>query len=258
MKRSKNILYFKYAITAIISLVMFAGCASPYEVKQEAQVLETTLLPFPTAQEPMRCVAPSAVFVNDSYYRLFEARQHIVPKLDNLWVYLGEVQSTVPGYESPTENFQVNWEGAIGAKIYHTHEGRVPVHDLGDDYLGREVIGDSIIVVFSENRYLYLSEETYSKVEEIFNSVKRSSLLIDGILYSLIRTGGNFYLNDTYTFLGKVTSTISLYESPTENLQANRDIMFGLDVYKTPSEALNDIVVFGNGTCYFYRLLTTG
>jgi hypothetical protein len=254
----KNALYPQRILTAIICcLIIFVGCASPPRVKNKVEVPEITATPIPTPTSVVRENSPSAVFVNDTFYRLFESRQSYVPELDNLWVYLGEIQSTLPTYENPNDNFQANRE-IVGSKIYHSYEGCIPVTDFGNDYLGEEVIGDSIIAVIKGHRYLYLSDEANAEVEKIFDAVKRPSLLVDGVMYSLMSTWGRveFKLDDNYTFLGTVTGAVSLYEMPTENFQANRDVVVGAKVYKLPQGEINDVAaISGDKKCYYYKAL---
>jgi len=226
-----------------------------YDLNNEKQLPG---IPKPSAPRPsLQWALPPAVFVNDKYYQAFEGRQQYVPHLDDNWVYLGDIRSAVPGYESPTTNFQAN-QDIIGAEIYHAQEGRILFAHLGDDYLGEEVIGDSIIVVFEGQRSVYISDEVRAEVQKIMDAVKRHSLLVDDVMYSLMATLGGGYssLND-YIFLGEVRSAVSLYEFPTENLQANRDIVVGAKVYKLPPGDTNDIVVISpDGTRYCYKHLS--
>jgi len=67
-----------------------------------------------------RWAAVPAVFVNDTYYRFFDVPRHRLPALDDSWVFLGTIEGTVPGWESPTQNYQSNNDGLIGAEIFHS------------------------------------------------------------------------------------------------------------------------------------------
>jgi len=204
----------------------------------------------------IRCAAVPAVFVNDTYFRIYTDEQHhSIPDLDDTWVYLGNILNSVPGWESPTQNFQSNNEAMIGAQIYHSSGGRIPVtNSAWGDPLEEEVIGDSVIVIFEGSWLWYISEETHSEVIEVMNAVVRHSLMIDGFIYSLMATAGgeDFSLSDNHVFLGEVASAVSLYEYPTENLQANRDIVVGAKVYRLPSGESSDIVVFFDAYARFY------
>ena len=199
--------------------------------------------------------AVPAVFVNDTWFRIFENRQHIVPDLDDTWVYLGNIQSSVPGWESPSMNFQTNDESMIGAEIYHSSQARIRITNTAwNDPLNEEITGDGIIVVFNGLRLLYITEETQSRVTDVMNKAARHSLMLDGVLYSLMATagGGGFFLTDNHVFLGEVASTVSLNEYPAENLQANREIVVGARVYRLPQNENSDIVVFFNTDTRFY------
>ena len=201
----------------------------------------------------MRWVHLPAVFVNNTYYQIFENRQPNIPELGERWVYLGDIQSTVPAYKSPAENFQTN-HGMIGARIYHAHDGRIPVTtSTWGDALDEEIIGDSIIVVYEGQRFLYISEEAHAEAVKIMDSVERQSLLIDGVMYSLMATefGGSFSV-DSYIFLGEVKSAVPLYELPKENFQTNREIIVGARIYRLPPDAIDDIVVFHRYGSRFY------
>ena len=85
-------------------------------------------------------------------------------------------------------------------------------------------------------------------------TVERHSLMVDGIIYSLMATagGGDFSLSDNHIFLGEVASAVPMGEFPKENLHANRDIVVGAKVYRLPAGESNDIVVFFNADARFY------
>jgi hypothetical protein len=202
-----------------------------------------------------------AVFVNDTYYQFFADQQSVVPELDKTWKYIGDIQSASEGLKAPTINFQASFD-MIGAKIYHSYKGRIPVtNSIWGDTLDEEVIGDSIIVVFEGKRYLYITGDAWNEAYKIMESVEMSSLLVDGVMYILRGTasGGEFSLNDDYVFLGEVESAVSLYELPTENFQANREYVVGKRVYMLPSGEINDIVVlineYSGRRCYYSALV---
>jgi len=242
-------------ILAVALFVVLAGCGNSNQGKD-------TLPPAPTHDDTTPPAAPSArppsVFVNDTYYQIFESRQSAVPELDESWDYLGTVQSEVSLSETPTGNFQASGSG-IGAEIYHSYDGRIPLYYM-DDYLG-EKYGDSIIVVFNGQRSLYISNDVRDEIYRIFDTVQLHCLLVDGDMYKLrsIAGGGDFSLSDSYIFLGEVNSAVSLYELPTENLQANRELVIGAKVYRLPADETEDIVVFHDSNLrYYYARYFTG
>ena len=140
----------------------------------------------------MRWAAVPAVFVNDTYFRIYaDELHHHVPDLDNTWVYLGNVQSAVPGWESPTQNFQTNNEALIGAEIYYSSGGRIPVmNSVWNDPLEEEIIGDIITISFEGSRLWYISEEAHTDAFEVMDAVVRHSLMVDEVMYSLMATAG--------------------------------------------------------------------
>ena len=229
----------------LLSLMVMTGCGNVNEVEPDDVPVD-------------RWAVPPMVFVNDTYYQAFEHRQHIVPEVDEAWVYLGEIQSTAPGYELPAENFQTNRD-MIGARIYHAYNGQIPITTSAwGDAIEEEIIGDSIIVVYEGQRFLYISEKAHSEAIRIMNLAERHSLLVDGVMYSLMATafGDNFSMNDDFIFLGEVKSAVSLNELPAENLQANREIVVGARVYRLPPDAVDDIVVLHQwGTRFYYSAL---
>ena len=204
----------------------------------------------------VRWAAVPAVFVNDTYFRIYADEQHHpIKDLDNTWVLLGNIQSAVPGWEYPTQNFQTNNEAMIGAEIYLSSGGRIPVtNSVWGDPIEEEVIGDIAVVTFEGSRLWYISDETHSEVVEVMDTIVRHSLMVDGVMYSLMSTagGGRFSLNDNYIFLGEVVGAVAMDEYPTENHQANRDIVVGAKIYRLPSDENSDIVVFFNADARFY------
>jgi hypothetical protein len=234
-------------LTLIVLFSVLAGCRASNSTGDEAGN---------AASSPgIRWDAVPAVFVNDTYFRIFENRQHTVPYLDDTWVYLGDIQSAAPGWESPTQNFQTNNEQMIGAEIYHSSECRIPItNSTWGDPLEAEVIGDSLIVIFEGLRLLYISEETHDEAIKVMDAVERHSLMVDGVMYSLMGSAGgrDFILDDRYVFLGEITSAVPIDEFPTDNLQANRDIVIGAKVYRMPPDENNDLVVFFTQNSRFY------
>jgi len=109
----------------------------------------------------VRWAAVPAVYVNDTYFRIYaDEHHHPIPDLDDSWVLLGVVQSAVPGWESPIENFQTNNELMIGSEIYFSSEGRIPVTtSTWGDSIDEEVIGDSVIIVFENSKLLYIRDK---------------------------------------------------------------------------------------------------
>jgi hypothetical protein len=199
--------------------------------------------------------AVPAVFVNDTYFRIFDDRQRYVPGLDDTWVYLGTIESTVPGWESPTQNFQTNNESMIGAEIYHSSDGRIPIAEsVWGDPLNKEIIGDSIIVVFEGQRLLYISDEAHSEAYEVMNAVVRPSLMVDGVIYSLMKSGGGSVL-ESYIYLGEITSAVPIDEYPTENLQVNRDNVIGMKAWRLPPGDVDDIIVLHTDSYFLYKHL---
>ena len=203
-----------------------------------------------------RWAAVPAVFVNDTYFRIYaDELHHPIADLDNTWVSLGTIQSAVPGWEPPTQNFQTNNEAMIGAEIYFSSEGRIPItNSAWGDPLDEEIVGEIVIVVFEGSRLWYISEEAHSEVIEVMNAVVRHSLMVDGVIYSLMATagGGGFSLSDDHIFLGEVASAVPMDEYPTENLQANRDSTVGAKVYRLPQGENSDLVVFFFPDARFY------
>jgi hypothetical protein len=236
----------------VLFFAMMTGCALNNEtalIYLQDDIVEQTEL---------RWAAVPAVYVNDTWYRIYDDRQHMVQEPDDRWTYLGGIQSIVPGYESPTVNFQANFE-QIGARIYHSYEALIPVTSGSwPASIDEEVIGDSIIVIYEGHRTMFISEATHDEVMIIMDAVKRDSLFIDGNLYSLMAsTGGAVIdLDDEHIFIGEVQSAVSVYEYPTENLQANRESAVGAKVYRLPLDHTDDIVIFHfPGGYNFYSLL---
>jgi hypothetical protein len=200
----------------------------------------------------MRWALPPMVFVNDKIYQIYSPDIVSIP--DETWVYIGDILSTVPGYESPTQNFQTNMD-MPGAEIYHSYAGRIHItNTTWGDPLDDEVFGDSIIVGFEGNRYMFISEDARDEVYMISDDVVRSSLMIDGYIYSLMGSfsGGSSHLGSNHVFLGEVTDAVPLNEYPTEHLQANREIVVGMKVYREPPGDVDSVLVFQTAG-YYYR-----
>jgi hypothetical protein len=255
--------YITLSIALLFLLLTLAGCAGDGAIaglQYDGHNNNTSKIDGEELDEntsEVRWAAVPAVFVNDTYFRVFTAdeQQHIVPQIDDTWVYLGDIQSNVPGWQSPTQNYQTNNERMLGAEIYYSSEGRIPVtNSAWGDPLEEEVVGVSIIVVFEDLRLLYISEEAHDELIEVMNTIMRPSLMVDGVMYSLMATagGGDFSLSDNHIFLGEIASATPMDEYPTENLQSNRDIVIGAKVYRLPSGESNDIVVFFNSDERFY------
>jgi len=186
-----------FAMTLLLWFMLIITACAP----SDSPSSDSPLYPSPNARPP-------AVFVNDTYYQVFENRQTVVPLIDDTWAYLGEIQNTVPGYESPIEKFQSNGD-IIGAAIYHSYEGHIPITTTTwGDPLEEEVIGDSIIVVLRGQRYLYISEDVRADAFKISDAVVRHSLMVNEVIYSLmgISSDCDSLLDDSYIFLGEVTS----------------------------------------------------
>jgi len=208
-----------------------------------------------TSSPEVHTAAVPAVFVNDIYFRFFDEKQNIVPDIDDTWAYLGNIQSSVPGWESPVQNFQTNNEQMIGAEIFHSSIGRIPItSSVWDDPLNEEAVGDSIIVVFNGQRILYISEEAHTEAYKVMSAVVRHSLMIDEIIYSFMGSGNGVILN-SYTYLGETTSAVPINEFPTKNLQSNREIVVGMRAYRLPPEDNNDIIVIYTDSYFFYKHL---
>ena len=240
-------------ITILTLLLAITGCAgdgamgeSQYDGDTHISNLDRDESGENTSE--VRWAAVPAIFVSDTYFRIFADGQHQnVPDLDDTWVHLGSVQSAVPGWESPTLNFQTNNEAMIGAEIYFSSNGRIPVTiSVWGDPIEEEVIGDSVIIIFGGSRLWYISEEAHSEVMTAMDVAVRHSLMVDGVMYSLMATagGGDFTLCDNHIYLGEVASAVSMDKYPTENLQANRDNIVGAKVYRLPGDESSDIVVF--------------
>ena len=204
----------------------------------------------------VRWAAVPAVFVNDTYFRLYtDELHHTIPDLDNTWVNLGVIKSAVQSWESPTQNFQTNNEAMVGAEVYFASGCCIPVtNSVWGDPIEEMVIGDAVIVVFENNRLLYISEDAHAEVMIVMDVAVRHSLMVDGVIYSLMATagGGGFSPGDNHVYLGEVTSAVPMDEYPTENLQTNREAIVGAKVYRLPSGESSDIVVFFNEDTRFY------
>ena len=269
-----NIIKKTIVIALLVSLLtLLAACTPSYPRSADPQPSEgdRTKTPSEThgASEPAlseggsaasppetHWAAVPAVFVNDTYFRIFaDELYHPFPDLDDTWVFLGTIQSAAPGWEPPTQNFQTNNEAMIGAEIYFASGGRIPVsYSAWDDPIDEEVFGDSVIVLFNGSRLWYITEEAHSEVIEKMNAVERHSLMVDGVMYSLMGSagGGNLVIDGSYAFLGEVLSSVPIDEFPTEHLQANRDFIVGMKVYRLPPGDVNDIIVFLFTDAYFF------
>ena len=251
----------------LVLLMPLTGCkGNDTEIKSQdgdstfrSEIVADALDENTTPSPEMHSSAVPAVFVNDTYFRVFDDRQHIVPDLDDTWIFLGSIQSSASGWESPTQNFQTNNELMIGAEIFHSFEGHVPItNSVWGDPLNDEVVGDSIIVVFEGARILYITEELHAEAYKVMGAVERHSLMVDGVIYSLMGSRSGGYILDSCVYLGEITSTVPIDEYPTENLQANRDIVVGMKVYRLPPGDINDIIVLFSDSytsCYFYKSL---
>jgi len=250
-----------FSMIVLILLLTITGCrgndanAEPQDGdgSHTANIAINELEADAESSRQMGSAAVPAVFVNDTYFRLFDNRQHNVPSLDDTWVYLGTIQSSVQGWTYPTQNFQTNNVLMIGSEIYHSPEGRIKVTEsVWGDPLNEEVVGDSIIVFFEGERLLYVSEEAHNEAYKVMDSVVRHSLMIDGVIYSFMGSGRAGVILDDCVFLGEIISAVPIDEYPTENLQANRDIVVGKNAYRLPPEDNNDIVI---DSYYFYKHL---
>jgi hypothetical protein len=252
--------YTALSIALLILLLTLAGCAGNGAIAGSQYVgYNTSNIDGEELDEntsEVRWAAVPAVFVNDTYFRIYaDELHHPIQDLDNTWVSLGNVRSSVPGWDSPTNNFQTNNEAMIGAEIHFASRGRIPVNNsVWGDPIEEEVIGDIVLVVFEGARLWYISEEAHSEVMTVMDVAVRHSLMVEGVMYSLMATagGGSFSLNDNHVFLGEIASAVPMDEYPTENLQANRDIVVGAKVYRLPSSESSDIVVFFSSDARFY------
>ena len=263
-----------FSMTKTITMVLIAAfisvltaCTTSYPSNPPDQTPEVSVPMVPSSPEvettdtvptpAMRWAAIPAVFVNDTYFRIFDDRQHIVPDLDDTWVYLGNIRSAAPGGGKPTQNFQTTNDRMIGAEIYHSSEGRIPITEsVWGDPLDEEISGDCIIVVFEDQRIMYVSEEAHSKAYQVMDAVVRHSLMVDGVMYSFMGSGLDSDIvpnpNDNYVFLGEVESAVPIDEYPAGNLQANRELVVGMKAYRLPQNDANDIVVIVIADAYYY------
>lgn len=256
------------SITVLILLLALTGCSTGNNIKVDSQYGEGADQSNMEAEEveentsEIRWAAVPAVYVNDTYFRIFADElhsSHSVPNIDDSWTSLGKIQSAVPGWESPKLNFQTNNEAMIGSEIYHSSQGHIPIiNSVWGDPLNDEIIGDSVIVVFNDRRMLYITEEAQVEAFEIMDKVVRHSLMVDGVMYScmLYSSGEDFSLSDNHVFLGEVMSAVPLDEYPTKNLQVNRENMVGAKIYRQPPGERSEIIVFFNtDEIYFYNHL---
>jgi hypothetical protein len=239
------------SIALLILLLTLTGCAGSVGdgTNTDGEGMDVN-----TSEE--RWAAIPAVFVNDTYFRFYKDElHHPSQNLDSTWVSLGNIQSAAPDGEAPAQNFQTNNETLIGAEVFFSSGGRIPVaNSAWGDPLDEEIAGDIVIVVYKRSRLWYISEESHSEVVAIMDMAERHSLMVDGLMYSLMARarGGAFSLNDDHIFLGEVMSAVPMSEYPAENLQANRDTVIGAKVYRLPSNESSDIVVFFNPDARFY------
>lgn len=199
-------------------------------------------------------IAPQLILVNGVMYYMYDNSAGIAQMLDDSWVFVGKVESCVRSDTQPRRNLQSN-HSIVGAEVYHSNEGYIRIANSSwGDPLKDAVTGDSIIVVFEGQFSLYLSEEAHADVLVIMDAAKRHSLMVDGVIYSLMSTTGgeNISIPDSFVYLGKVESAVPIDEFPTENLQANRDIVVGASVYRLPIGEESDIVVFHTANLRFY------
>ena len=231
----------------LLLLAAFTGCGSSGEA-----IPDHVYTPPPP---PPGGVLPPMVFVNDRLYLIDGSPWLPVPEPGDIWVYIGDIESVVPvsEHQVPTENFQGNhsamWIAGIGARIYHSYNGPIPItirHWDQSTYNG-EIMGDSIIVVYGYQRHIFVTEEFRTEMSRMRNAVKRRSLQMDGAIHHHIVTiSGGEFSTDGNVFLGEVESAVSIMELPSEDFQTNREDNVGMKIYRLPADAANDIVVFRN------------
>ena len=250
-------------ILSLFALTALTGCAI---VTGQTQSVDYQAAPYDGAahntesHEPVIYWArPPAVFVNDTWFQIFQERNNQIPPIDDSWTFLGTIQTIVAGHLPLTENFQSNMD-LPGARIYHNYLARIPVtNNTWGEPINEEAFGESIIVVYENRRIMFIPEESMAKVLAVMKAGgERRSLNIDGAVYSLMATagGGHFAISEGHIFLGEIISSSDINEYPTENMQANRPDLIGARVYRLPEGQVNDIVVFhSSATRYYFSLL---
>lgn len=84
-----------------------------------------------TGCEEERTDAPPTLKYNDAYY-LCEGGFIDTPVISKK--FIGKVESEVPGYEFPKNNFEINLEGYLDCKMYLLDDGDIIVEYKGDQY----------------------------------------------------------------------------------------------------------------------------
>ena len=232
-------------LVSLVGLLALAGCSYDAAVGGDGEFVTTRR----TSQ---------AVFVNDSWFCLHEERQHLIPAIDDDWVHLGQIQSAVDFLEIPSENFQTNATGLVGAHVYHSPNAHIRItNNARNEFVDRVIYGEAVIVSHNGRRILHVSEETIDTIIATMNEDLRQSLMVDGVRYSLMSTtGGGFVPSTNHTFLGEIAGYTDSTMYPTEHLQANRANLVGARVYRLPEGHNNDLVAFFNmGALFFFRHL---
>jgi len=199
-------------------------------------------------------VAPPLILVDGVCYWMYDDSVGVAQQLNDSWAYVGKVRGRVSAGVRPKKNLHANHE-IVGAEIYHSNEGRIRIRNtLWGDPINDEIIGNCVIVAFEGQFTLYISEEAHADVYTIMDTAERPSLMIDGVVYSLMSAvdDDDISIPDSFVYLGIVESTVPIENLPMEDFQANRSIVVGASVYRLPSGEDNDIVVFSTANSRYY------
>ena len=213
---------------------------------------------------PSASFFPPMLFINNEQYEIFTRIDDYIPVIDDLWEYIGLIESVVERTEKPSENLQANTP-IMGAAVYYSSSSSILFNVFDRDIVRDEVwVGNSVIVDNQGERLQYI---TPSLLDEIRSFKEDSSeygilLQIDGATYimRLCVAGGKLELDDGYILLGEVSSSVPETQRPTENMQVNNtyDHMIGANVYRIPpgfSIAGHDLVLVTDNTMLLYYSL---
>ena len=251
----------------VVVVLFFTACGSYYSDVAEDNVTEGV----PVHMPPPSGALPPMVFVDDILYIISPMRHG--PIMDESWTFIGEIESYVDNVV-PTGHLQSNF-GTIFAggefvniadmRVYHSPNAlfRLPLYC--DERFGEneyeEFYSDAIVVVANGQHFPHASEAVRDRSNEILSQRISQKMFINDRLYVLRAwaSGGGGRLDDGFVFLGEIESSVSPNVIPTENFQANDEIV-GARVYKMPpdSEFLGDIVVMFRGRRLYYSALTGG
>lgn len=100
----KPSIFILLIVTLTIAFLFFFFTGRPFSMR-------------PIEEDAERAVYPPLILINDTYYKASGFSTENLP-LES--TYLGEILSSVPGYEKPTQSFQANNIDIVGAAIYQS------------------------------------------------------------------------------------------------------------------------------------------